>query len=228
MTDTQTGAGSRSPYPRWRKILVSLFIIFHLGCVLAWVMPKPSPIKTFLLGLKLPLPTHDKKPDQKERRWHIESREVVATYLFNTSQYQGWAMFAPAPVQTNRYVEAAVRFQDGNWMDYEFPRLGQMNFAEAWLEKRWRKIGQNMFDSDFRPYDEGVARWIARQMDRPGNHPIRVSIVLHEAAIPRHDRAELQGPNAPAWIDYPVLLRDKTKYDKKVVCDYAVKPGDLE
>lgn len=225
--DDDMEAGTAGTYPLWRRILISLFIIFHLGCIIAWVMPKPSPIKAFLLGLKLPLPARERKPEEKEAHWHIAPREVVATYLFNTSQYQGWAMFAPAPVQTNRYVEAAVLFQDGNWRDYEFPRLGQMNFVEAWIEKRWRKIGQNMFDPDFRPYDEDVARWIARQMDRPGNHPIRVSLLLHEAAIPRHDREELTKPDAPQWIDYPVLLRDKTRYDKKVISDYAVKPGDL-
>ena len=220
-------SGRAIVYSRRRKLLISAFILFHLGTVVVWVMPSPSPVKSFFLGLKLPLPGHSQKDDEKEPHWRIEPRPVVATYLFNTSQYQGWSMFAPAPVQSNRYVEAAVLFQDGNWRDYAFPRLGQMNCLEAWIEKRWRKIEQNMFDPDFRPYDEGVARWVARQMDRPDNHPVRVSILLYEAAIPRHDREELQGPTAPAWIDYPVLLRDKTRYAKKVVCDYAVKPGDL-
>ncbi|HVR87205.1 MAG TPA: hypothetical protein VMU54_22960, partial [Planctomycetota bacterium] len=79
------------PYSRWRKLLISGFILFHLGCILAWVMPKPSPIKTFLLGLKLPLPKREKKPDEKEALWRIEPREIVSTYLFNTGQYQGWA-----------------------------------------------------------------------------------------------------------------------------------------
>ena len=221
----EQGQGVR--YPRWRKVLISTFILFHLGCVLAWVMPKPSAVKSFLLGLKLPLPSYSKKGNEKDPHWRIEPREVAPTYLYNTSQYQGWSMFAPVPVQTNRYVEAAVLFQDGNWKDYAFPRLGQMNFLEAWIEKRWRKIEQNMFDPDFRPYDEDVARWVARQMDTPDNHPVRVSLILYEAAIPRHDREELQGENAPKRIDYPTLLRDKTRYAKKVVLDYAVKAGDL-
>jgi hypothetical protein len=190
-------------------------------------MPKPSPLKSFLLGLKVPLPSHRLRPGETEARWRIEPREVVAAYLHNTSQYQGWSMFAPAPVQTNRYVEAAVLFQDGNWRDYRFPRLGQMNFLEAWIEKRWRKIQQNMFDPDFQPYFEDVARWIARQMDQPGNHPTRVSILLYEAAIPRHDREELRGEAAPRFVDYPRLLRDETRYAKKLACDYSVRPGDL-
>ena len=214
-------------YSRRRKILISAFIVFHLGCVLAWVMPKPSPLKSFLLGLKLPLPSYSRNGAEKEPRWKVEPREVIPTYLYNTSQYQGWSMFAPVPVQTNRYVEAAVLFQDGNWKDHCFPRLSQMNFLEAWVEKRWRKIEQNMFDPEFRPYDEDVARWVARQMDQPDNHPIRVSLILYEAAIPRHDREELQGENAPKWTDYPTLLRDKTRYAKRVVLDYAVKTGDL-
>jgi hypothetical protein len=214
-------------YSRRRKILISAFILFHVGCLAAWVMPRPSPIRSFLLGFKLPLPSHEKKEGDEKARWRVEPRPVIATYLWNTSQYQGWSMFAPTPVQTNRYVEAAVLYQDGNWRDYAFPRLGQMNFLEAWIEKRWRKIAQNMFDPEFRPYDLDVARWVAREMDRPDNHPVRVSLILYEAAVPRHDREELQGTNGPKWIDYPTLLRDKTKYAKKVVVDYAVRSEDL-
>jgi hypothetical protein len=41
---------------RRRKILISLCILFHFACLIAWVLPKPSPIKTWLLGLSLPLP----------------------------------------------------------------------------------------------------------------------------------------------------------------------------
>jgi len=41
---------------RRRKILISFFILFHFACLIAWILPKPSPIKTWLLGLSLPLP----------------------------------------------------------------------------------------------------------------------------------------------------------------------------
>ena len=100
-------------YSRRRKILISAFIVFHLGCVLAWVMPKPSPLKSFLLGLKLPLPSYSRNGAEKEPRWKVEPREVIPTYLYNTSQYQGWSMFAPVPVPVPARVTATTNEPSG-------------------------------------------------------------------------------------------------------------------
>lgn len=224
---TSADSPGTKPFSRRRKILISVFILFHWACVIAWILPKPSPIKTFLLGLKAPLPGIEKAPGEAPREWTMRLRPVAASYLQNSGQWQEWAMFSPNPLQVNRYVGAQVAFERGNWKQYTFPRLSEMNFMEAWVEKRYRKLQQRLIDENKVPYHEDVARWIARELHEPGNKPVRVTLFVYEAPIPKHDREELHAADAPAWIDYTDLLRTKAKYSPKLLVDYFVQPQDL-
>lgn len=101
-------------------------------------------------------------------------------------------MFAPNPLQLNRCVGAHVAFERGNSKKYTLPRLSQMNFLEAWLEKRYRKLQQRIIDENKPSYNEDLARWIARKMDEPGNRPVRITVFVHESRIPKHDREGLK------------------------------------
>ena len=219
---------AESNYPRWRKLLISGFIVLHLSCVVAWLLPKPSPIKSFMMGIKVPLPGRDKSPGEVPSGWSFRPRPVAAAYLHHSGQWQEWAMFAPNPLQINRYVGAHVAFERGNWKQYTFPRLSEMNFLEAWAQKRYRKLQQKLVDENRAPYHEDVARWIARQMTEPGNRPVRVTLFVFESPIPKHDREELQAPGGSAWVDYSELLRTKARYTPKLLLDYFVRPEDLE
>lgn len=225
---TSADSAGAKPLSRRRKVLISAFILFHWACVVAWILPKPSPIKTFLLGIKAPLPGIEKAQGEEPRGWAVRPRPVAAAYLQNSGQWQEWAMFSPNPLQINRYVGAQVAFERGNWKQYTFPRLSQMNFMEAWVEKRYRKLQQRLIDENKVPYHEDVARWIARELREPGNKPVRVTLFVYESPIPKHDREELQAADAPSWIDYTDLLRTKAKYSPKLLVDYFVQPKDLE
>lgn len=225
---TSADSAGTEPYSRRRKVLISVFIVFHWACVIAWILPKPSPIKTFMLSVKAPLPGIEKAPGEAPRGWTVRPRSVAAAYLQNSGQWQEWAMFSPNPLQINRYVGAHVSFERGNWKQYTFPRLSEMNFMEAWVEKRYRKLQQRLVDENKMPYHEDVARWIARELREPGNKPVRVTLFVFESPIPKHDREELQAADAPAWIDYTDLLRKKAQYSPKLLLDYFVQPQDLE
>lgn len=190
-----------APVPRWRKVLISLFVLFHLGCVAAWLLP-PSALRYFLL-----------------------SDGIASDYLHHTAQWQDWSMFAPDPLQANRHVGATVTFRDGRREEVVFPRLSQMNFLEAWIEKRWRKYQQQIIEQNAKLCRQDLARYIARRKRDPSNPPIRVAIYKYEALIPRHDRAELREPHG--WIDYTRLLRDEGGYSRVTLEDYPVKPEDL-
>jgi hypothetical protein len=220
--------GFTRDYSRRRKVLISVFILFHFACVIAWILPKPSPVKAWLLGLKLPLPGTTKVAGGNGSHMTIASREVVACYLHNTAQWQDWAMFAPNPVQTNQYLGAHVIFERGNWREYTLPRLEEMNWFEAWAQKRYRKLKNRLLDEKRLEYDADLARWIARQMNEPGNPPIRVTLYSYESPIPRHDRKELQDPKGSSWVDYSQLLREKAAYSPTLLVDYFVQPGDLK
>jgi hypothetical protein len=212
---------------RRRKILISLFIVFHFACVVAWILPKPSPVKSFLLGLKLPLPGHSWSGDGAGSRLTIGPREVVASYLYHTAQWQDWAMFAPNPLQTNRFVGAQVFLERGSWRDYTLPRLEEMGWIQACLEKRYRKLKNRLLDENRRELYEDLARFIARRSNEPGNPPVRVTLFAYESPIPRHDREELKQPNAPAWVDYALLLREQARFSPRLLLDYFIQPGDL-
>jgi hypothetical protein len=136
-------------------------------------------------------------------------------------------MFAPNPVQTNQWIGAHVVFERGNWTEYTLPRLDRMGWLEAWGQKRYRKLKNRLIDENQREFFEDLARWIAREESEPDNRAIRVTVLVYDAPIPRHDRTELQGPGAPAWINYSELLRDKAAYSPTTAVDYFVRPGDL-
>ena len=99
--------GRRSRTGAARKLLVSAFILFHGYCVLTWVCPGPSPALTFLLSPRIPLPTG---PGGR-----FERRPLVPAYMHLTGQHQGWMLFAPNPLQHNRYVDTYERRSAG-WL----------------------------------------------------------------------------------------------------------------
>lgn len=214
-------------YPRWFKILVSAFILFHWICVIGWLLPKPSPVKTFLLTRTIPLLTRSTQPDGSRGKWTFRRRPIASTYLFHTAQWQDWQMFAPDPLQINRYVAATVTFQNGATRLYTFPRLSQLNWLEAWVEKRYRKLQHRIAENKSPLVKQDLARFIARRTHDPANPPIRVVLTLYEAPIPRHDRPEVSGP-APAWVDYTRLLRQEARTSETKLLDYRVQPEDLQ
>lgn len=210
-----------SPPPRqpgWKKLLLSAFICFHWACVAAWLWPNPSDAKRFLMGLQVPIPV----VGGRGLEWR--ERAVVPAYLFNTAQHQDWAMFAPNPLQINRYVAATVTYRSGREAEFSFPRLSQLGGIEAWIEKRYRKYQHRICDENVAAYREDLARFIARRMVRSGDPPVRVRIYEYRSAIPRHDRF---GADARPWVDYIGLLRDGAAFQPQSMIDYRVRPGDL-
>jgi hypothetical protein len=203
-----------------RRAALSAFILFHWACVLAWLWPNPSALKTFLMGLQAPLPVARTEPDGVGIR--LERRGVVASYLFHTAQHQDWAMFAPNPLQFNRYVAATVTFRDGRREEVGFPRLSQLNLFEAWIQKRYRKYQHRIADEPVQAFREDLARYVARQVATPDRVPARVDILEYQSPIPRHDR-----PRGTGWIDYTALLRDNARYAPKLLLEYAVRAEDL-
>lgn len=210
----------KGPRSVWRKALISAFIVFHWGCVLAWLWPNPSDVKSFLMGLSAPLPIFKGTPSQP--RVDLERRRIVETWLFHTGQHQDWAMFAPNPLQINRYVAATVTFRDGRQEEFTMPRLSQLGVIDCWIEKRYRKYQHRIAEERAPAFREDLARFVARRFATAGNPPLRVAIFEYQSPIPRHDRVKL-----PGWIDYTSLLRDNAVFSRKPLLDYVVRPGDL-
>ena len=176
----------------------------------------PSDVKAFLLSLSAPLPVVSKG------HWTLESRSVAVEYLLHTGQHQDWSMFAPNPLQINRYVAATVTYRDGGHDEFAFPRLSQMGSMEAWIEKRYRKYQHRIAEENVPAFREDLARYIARHRNPPGNPPVRVQVYDYQSPIPRHDR-----PGASGWVDYTTLLRQESRFTGVPLIDYRVRPEDL-
>lgn len=123
---------------RRRKLLVSLFILFHLFCVATWLLPASWPLRHSLLGIPFPL-----FPQAGGRRVPPK-HDLVTTYIRTTGQVQAWSMFAPNPLNANRFIAADLVFERGNRKEFVFPRLSELGVWDSWLEKRWRKLAQRL------------------------------------------------------------------------------------
>jgi hypothetical protein len=196
------------------KILISFFILFHWTCVVAWLLPNPSAIKSFLLSVKSPFSSH--------------GRQIVATYLHWTANWQDWAMFAPNPLQSNRYLGAIIHFNDGATKRFDFPNFSRLGYFEAHIQKRSRKFQQRIMEETTPGFRADLCRTIARRFAQdPGTPPTRVVLNEYRFDIPRHDREELKDPNRPKWINYTKLLRHRASYRTILLLDYTVRPEDL-
>lgn len=189
---------------------MSAFILFHWACVLAWLWPNPSALKSAFFSIRLPGP-----PGRP-------GLPVASAYLFHTAQHQDWAMFAPNPLQINRYVAAVVTLRDGRKVPYSFPRLSQIGFFEGWIEKRYRKLQHRIAEEPVAAFREDLARFIARRVGDSTNPPVRVELFDYQSPIPRHDR-----PKTGGWTDYTSLLRDRATFTPVPLLDYRVRPEDL-
>jgi hypothetical protein len=179
-------------YPRWKKLAIGSFIALHWFCVLGWLAPNPSPVKTAMLDVPLP----------------GAGRPLAWSYLLVTAQFQDWAMFAPDPLQENRYLSVSERFADGSTRSAELPRVMRMSPLVSWFEKPESKYAQNMFEERPLPMRQDLARyWGRRLAEGAPTAPVEVTLYKHWAPIPRHDRP---GANQPA--DYYHLLRDQGAY----------------
>lgn len=134
-------------------------------------------------------------------------------------------MFAPNPLQANRYLAARIVFADGRKHYVALPRLSQLGPWRAWINKRYRKYQHRIIDDGTLAFREDLARYLARRSHRVDRVPTRVILSYYEAAIPRHDRPELV--TSPGWVDYTALLRHKAKYTATVMLDYTVQEKDL-
>ncbi len=207
-------------YPRWQKLLVSAFIVWHWLAVCAWLAPNPSPVKSWLLGRTLILPTLVGSKAMHGAPY-FRPQEAVATYLYNTATWQDWAMFAPNPLQENRYVSATISHKDGSIETWAFPRLRDYGTFWSMVYKRTRKYTQNLYDQGNRAFFADFAQWIARQHSTAANPVVKVTVIKNTAVIPAYDRAGKKD-----WIDYTHLLREQ-KTQAETLIDYDVAPGDL-
>jgi hypothetical protein len=139
----------RGDVPRWRRIVITIFIVVTLGAVLVQNMPD-SAIKTELMVAARP-------------------------YLGLTGLEQGWSIFSPNPRRETVYVLARVERGDGSVALRPIPT--GIGASEYW-GYRWQKYGESLSDpGEGRLLWRSYAEWVVSQDQNEGGHPVRVTLL---------------------------------------------------
>jgi len=184
-------------HSQWRKIrkpVLSLVIIFHLMLIVCWLFP-------FLLGKSLSDPDYALSP--------------LRYYVLFLGLDQDWRVFAPKPRDNNLHLVGVVTHADDTLELWEYPRMETLNFAERLYRERFRKYAHdNVANGSFEAFLPGLARYIARLNNKPGNPPVHVSVVRYSAPV----------PVPPEGFKHPLPPQS----DTETIITYAVTPADLK
>lgn len=145
---------------RWtaRRLLVSAFLLWHIGATLVAVAP-PSPFKG--------------------RCW-----PAVVRYIFPLGLWQHWSMFSPNPFREVIFVEAEVVDSQGLRHHYAFPRSSDYSIWRAMPRFRYMKYTANLVCDDVDPLRSMAARHVLRQLDVPAaSYPVDVHLYYRSRPI---------------------------------------------
>jgi hypothetical protein len=169
-----------------RDIAVNTFLIFHLLAIPVWCLPTNNPLI-------------------------LACREFVRPYFLWTGLFQSWDMFSPNPKSVNNYLEALIIYKDGSTVNYGFPRMQLLDFAERYYKERYRKYEEALASDDHAALWPDAARYIARLHSTGPVAPQTIMLINRWSnVVPRDDGTF-----------------ERTPWDAHVLYSYTVKPEDL-
>jgi hypothetical protein len=169
---TMTGEPDKPEPPhRSGRLLLTLFIAFHLVSITLWVLP----FNASLTGLL---------------------REWIGPYFSLMGLRQEWSLFSPNPIAANSYIDAQVVLQNGDLRIWTFPRLEGLKLTERYSKARYRKFAGWLYRRRFAYAWRDAARYVARQYNSSAMPPRTVKLIRHWAWIPPIDSED---DTPPAW-----------------------------
>jgi hypothetical protein len=191
-------AADTTTIPRWRKLLVSAFILWHLYCVAIFLMPTSVLRDTLLVAIGVPSAKLT-SGRRAEREWEFQTMSAVEQYLFVTGQWQNWDMFAP-PMKQNQYLRAEIEFRDRSVLHYTFPRVQEKSIWTKNRYNQFRKFQVNMIH--VRPdLLMDVGHYLAREHPGTDDNPVvRVRLYHDYHMIPAPDAAKPPDQTWSAWL----------------------------
>ncbi|SPF35684.1 conserved exported hypothetical protein [Candidatus Sulfopaludibacter sp. SbA4] len=156
---------------RLARLLLTLFIAFHVVAITLWVLPLNKSLTGFL------------------HRW-------IGPYFSFTGLRQEWSLFAPDPLAADSYIDAHVVLQNGDLRIWDFPRLEGLDFKQRYSKARYRKFEGWLYRKNFAYAWPDTARYVARQFKASGVPPSTVTLVRHWARIPPIASAP---DTSPSW-----------------------------
>jgi hypothetical protein len=138
----------------FRKIIISLFVVWQVFAVTVWLMPEGQGPRLYL-------------------------GPIVNSYMLFTGAWQQWTMFSPSPEKKDASIEARVDYADGTHGYWNFYRMTSMGYVERYQRERFRKMGENAEPPSARRMWPYLARYAAIVCDRhkPGTYPMTVHLL---------------------------------------------------
>jgi hypothetical protein len=136
------------------RILINLFLGFHILAIACWCLPLNLP------PLRL-------------------GKRIIRPYFLWSGLFQSWDMFAPIPASANSYLEATVIYKDGSRKTWPFPRMEQLSLTDRYIEERYRKFEENIQNSANDAMWPDVARRVARLNSTP-EKPVKTILLIQK------------------------------------------------
>ena len=167
---------SSAPHYDWKRIAITLFLLFHLVAITSWCLP----LNSLLLD---------------------RFKQTIRPYIIWSGLFRAWDMFAPDPAKVNSYVDAEVTFRDGTRQMWQLPRMNEIGLIDRYFKERYRKYGTEYLrmDSHAALWPD-AARYIARLYRNPGNPPVVVRLIREWSEIPAPARDGIYRPGP--WGKY--------------------------
>jgi hypothetical protein len=162
-----------------RRLLISLYVAFHVLALVLWIVPTCVLKQRFLL--------------------------VFAPYMLPIGHWQYWGMFAPNPMQDTMAVEAVVRDSHGMLRIFAFPKEGDLSTWQKMLRYRHSKYAANFAIKDeFKAHREFAARHAVRRLHfKADDFPVTAQLVFQVRPTPQPGgpTADPLAPPVPLVID---------------------------
>lgn len=164
----EDAADERWAYRGGARLLMSLFILYHLVALLQHTTPGSGLAERF------------------NRRLAVALRS--GAYLRATSSSQSWAMFAPNPHRSNMFTQVLVETADGREFDLRHDIYGQRAFPYFFYD-RMGKVNRRLLERE--RYRAPYAAWVCREWarERGGEAPLRVRFNKLWTEVPHPSKA---------------------------------------
>jgi hypothetical protein len=134
---------------------------------------------------------------------------VDGSYLNVTGLDQRWTLFAPDPRRRSIAVEGRVQYADGSTDIWRLPRGGAL--IGSYWDYHWQKWLEFVLDVGHPELWRPAAAFIARERNRPGRMPVRVTLIRVTALNnPPGHHPDHQPPSASPYYTLditPAMLR---------------------
>jgi len=167
---------------RWGRLIINVFVLWQLCALTIWLLPDSVLRQT--------------------------CSPIVLPYMTFTGLMQSWNMFSPDPSKLDLYVEARIKYANGQERSWIYPRMIKLGYGERYWHERFRKFIELAHLDQNHMVWPSLARYPARLKNNyPGNPPVQVQLIRHFRTTPPPG-AEWPPYQTYAFFTMPISSQD--------------------